>query len=155
MEDNTKLIKTTSSQPAIRDNNTGLIIGNTFLAKSGFEYTFGLRKFGDLTIAESVGQGVGVSYLNSVRVFNGQKELIIDRQVKRGTFYTREKVRQIVLEELLEMLSAAALKEGKEYDFIKARVMIDEKLENAYFEESYKAVLEWAGDIGIEFREAL
>lgn len=131
--------------------DTGLVVAKTYEANSGFEYSYGLRKFGDLTIVEEVGRGTAVSYLNNVRVYNNEEELVIDKSVKKGTHYSRETVRQIVLNELLNMLEEAALNAGREFDFEKANAVIDEKLKEAYFKKSYESILSWAVEIGIEF----
>jgi len=132
-----------------RDSNTGLTLANTYESESGFMHHFGLRKFGELTIAEMVAQGTGVTYLSGVQVHDKEGKLIIDHPVNNGVKYSREKVRRIVLSELLGMLKEATINNGAEYNETKARNIIDERLKEAYYEESYKAVLEWAEAIGI------
>jgi len=151
MKDNVTLIKVDNNKALRHDSNTGLVVGENYQADSGFEYIFGLRKFGDLTIAESVGQGTAVSYLNAVRVLNEKGELIIDKHIEKGTHYSRETVRLIVMSALLNMLEDAAHKQGKVYDREKARILIDDKLKLAYYEKSYTSILEWATEVGIEF----
>ena len=150
MDENLAIIKTQENTPVNQDNSTGLVVGASFQADSGFNYIVGMRQFGDLTITESVGQGTAVTYLNRISVYNGEKELIIDKQVEKGIYYSRETVRQLVLEELLNMLEQAARKQGRKYDRLKARTAIDEKLKDAYYEKSYSSVLKWAETIGIE-----
>ena len=92
-----------------------------------------------------------MSYLNGVKVLNEKGDLIIDKKIEKDTHYSRETVRQIVLEEILKMLENAAKKEDKVYDRDKTAIMISEKLNDAYFKKSYEAILDWAGDIGVEF----
>ena len=132
-----------------RDSNTGLSLASTYESESGFMHHFGLRKFGELTIAEMVAQGTGVTYLSGVRVHDKEGALIIDHPVNNGVKYSREKVRRIVLAELLGMLKEATINSGADFDESQARKIIDEKLKGAYYKESYKAVLEWAEGIGI------
>jgi hypothetical protein len=151
MENNMTLIKANNGATLEQDSNTGLVVGKNYQADSGFEYIFGLRKFGDLTIAESVGRGTAVSYLNAVRVLNEKGELIIDKEVEKGTHYSRETARQIVMSALLNMLEEAARKQGKEYNREKASILINDKLKLAYYEKSYASVLDWASELGIEF----
>jgi len=144
------LIKKENNTPVRQDSGTGLTVIDSFLADSGFNYVSGARRFGDLTIIESVGQGTAVAYLNRVSVVNRENKLIIDKQVEKGTYYSRETVRLIVMNELLDMLERAAVSEGKNYDRDKAREVIDEKLDKAYYKESYESVLNWAASIGIK-----
>ena len=151
MNNELALVKSEENGLMNYQGDTGLVVTKTFEANSGFEYSYGLREFGDLTIVEEVGRGTAVSYLNNVRVYNKDKDLVVDKSVKKGTHYSREIVRQIVLRELLKMLEEAALNAGKEFDFGKANAVIDEKLKQAYFEKSYKSILSWAETIGIEF----
>jgi len=134
-----------------RDKSTGLAIGETFKADSGFEYMLGVRRFRDLKIVENVGQGTAVCYLNAVRVFNREGELIIDKQVERDVHYSRETVRRIVLDELLHLLEEATLKKGKVYDKEKAKEKINAELKLSYYKESYASVLKFASELGIEF----
>ena len=130
--------------------NTGLVVNKSIETSSGFEYISGLRKFGDLVIEEGVAQGTGVSFLSYVRIQNQEGDLLIDHPVNNGVKYSRERVRQIVLKELLGMLKEASLKNGKVFDESMARSLVDSKLKHAYYEKSYKAVLDWANSIGIE-----
>jgi ATP-dependent protease HslVU (ClpYQ) peptidase subunit len=60
-------------------------------------------------------------------------------------------VRKIVLKAMLGMLKDAAVESGGDYDESAARALVDAKLKLAYYEQSYKAVLDWASEIGIEF----
>lgn len=151
MKNNNGLVKVEKGQVLKIDHNTGLMIGKSYQADSGFEYALGIREFGDLKIIEEVGQGTAVTYLNAVKVFDGKGELIIDEKLGQSTHYSRETVRQVVLEAMLNMLENAATEAGKEYDRLKARKLVNEKLETAYYKQSYEAVIEWAGEIGIEF----
>ena len=151
MKNNNGIIKVEKGQVLKIDHNTGLMIAKSYRADSGFEYALGMREFGNLRIMEEVGQGTAVTYLNGVKVFDGKGELIIDEKLGKSTYYSRETVRQVVLEAILNMLENAATKTGKNYDRDKTKEVINNKLEAAYYGQSYTAVLEWAEEIGVEF----
>jgi hypothetical protein len=148
METNTQIFK-----PHHSDTETGLIVKNSFLAKSGFNYLTGSRKFGDLRIAESVSKGAGNILLNAVMVFDQNDVLIFDADIPLRTSYSREKVRQMILDGMMNMLQDSCETNGKFFDELQAYQMLDKKLKLVYFSESYKAVLNWASDIGIEIYE--
>jgi hypothetical protein len=150
MKEQFAIVKKEDNAPVRQDRNTGLLIIDDFTSSGGFNYLIGIRQFGDLTIVEDVAQGTAVTYLNGIRVFDGEKQLIIDIPVENNTHYSREAVRQLVMRELLDMLEKATKKEGKNYDRTGAQRIIDEKLEEAYYKQSYALILEWAQNIGIE-----
>ena len=152
MKEEFGLVKKENTGLTITSSGTGITVIDSYEAASGFNYSIGVREFGDLIIVEEVGQGTAVSYLNGIRVFNKQKELVIDVKVKDNTHYSRETVRRLVRDELIKMLSKAALKEGKSFDKTKAFETINSKLNDAYYEQSYQAVIEWAKEIGIEMK---
>jgi hypothetical protein len=47
------------------------------------------------------------------------------------------------------MLRDASLQAGKSFDDLYAFEQLDKLLENAYYQESYKAILIWAEETGI------
>ncbi len=63
---NTEII--TAQSEIKNDNSTGLSIIGSHLGETGFEHNLGLRKFGNLTIAETIAAGTGVTFLSGVRV---------------------------------------------------------------------------------------
>lgn len=131
------------------DCETGLAIKESFKAKSGFNYQTGVRDFGSLKIVEGVSSGTATIFLTSLMVFDGEKKLILDCEIGKLLNYSREAVRKMVLHGLLNMLREAAEKEKKSFDELKAYELIDNQLKDAYYEQSYKAALVWAGSIGI------
>jgi hypothetical protein len=137
----------------MNDTETGLVVKNSFLAKSGFNYLTGSRKFGNLRIAESVSKGAGNILLNAVMVFDQNDVLIFDADIPMRTFYSREKVRQMVMEGMINMLRESCEMNGKFFEELQAYEMLDKELKLVYFSESYKAALNWASDIGIEIYE--
>ena len=145
-----EIIKVNNENSVQKNVSTGLEVVKSFQAGSGFKYISGFRKFGDLTIVESVTIGIGISYLNNIKVFNEDNELIIDKNLPKHTFYSREKARTVVRDELLYMLEDAAIANDKDYDRLDALEIIDHKLKTAFFKQSYLATLSWAQDIGIE-----
>jgi hypothetical protein len=132
------------------DQETGLIIKNSHLATSGFKYQTGIRQFGDLKIVEGVSKGTASFFLVSLMVFDQRGTLLFDGEVNKLTNYSREAVRQMVLDGLMSMLREAAEREGKYFDEFEAYELIDKKLKNAYYEQSYIAVLDWAEKMGIK-----
>ena len=130
-------------------SNTGLVISNNYESASGINYIEGVRDFENLTIVESIGHGTAVTFLSGVKIFDKSNKLIVDKAIKKKTYYSREVARSIVFESLLEMLQDASKQENKPFDRFKASVLINDKLKNAYYKESYEAILSWAEDLGI------
>ncbi len=131
------------------DLETGLRIRKEHLSKSGFNYINGIREFGDLRIVEVIAKGNTTIILSSVMVYDKHQNLIYEISLQQRTFYSREKVRQIVLEGLMEMLRDSCEQEGKSFDELEAYETLDRKLKATYYETSYKAILNWAVNIGI------
>ena len=131
------------------DNETGLIIKDSFISSSGFKYQNGIRQFGELKIIEGVSKGTASFFLVSLMVLDKDGTLLFDGELDKLTSYSREHARRIVLHGLLAMLREAAEKEGKFFDELEAYEIIDKKLKDAYYEQSYVAVIEWAEKIGV------
>ena len=135
-----------------KDINTGLVIHDTFLSRnSGYNYLIGSRDFGKLKIIEELATGTAVKYLCGVKVFNENGELIIDKVAPKNTHYSREVVKKIVLKEMCKTLKKALEKQDNvvAIDEKEMKEKIDDLLDSASYDESYKAVLNWASDIGI------
>ena len=140
----------------IRNNNettndaeTGLAIKNSYVAKSGFNYMTGIRHFENLKIVEGVTKGTASIFLTSLMVFDSNNILIFDGDIQHFTSYSRERVRQLILDGLIKMLVESCEQEGKFFDELEAYEMLDKKLKLSYYKESYKAVLGWAEKVGI------
>lgn len=130
-------------------NNNGIIqIGKSYLAESGFKYNSGFRDFGSLKIVEDVASGTAVTYLCGIKVFDKNGTLVIDKKMSKQFHYEREQVRQVVLKELLTLLSIAN-KNNPDFNQDEARNKISEHLKLAYFKSSYKAINHWASELGI------
>ena len=132
----------------INSENGLTIIGESFLAESGFKYASGFRNFGNLKIVEEVAGGNAVAFLCGVKVFDKEGTLIIDKKIKKGFHFEREAVRKIVLNELLSMLIDVN-EQDENFDIENARHTIDHHLKQAYFESSYNAINAWALELGI------
>lgn len=145
MNENTQIIKRNSS-----DTETGLTVKNKYLAKSGFNYMTGIREFGNLKIVEGVSKGTASILVNSVMVFDQNNVLIFDADIPRYTSYSREKVRQMVMEGMINMLRESCDANDKYFDELQAYQLLDQKLKLVYFRESYEAALNWANEIGIK-----
>jgi hypothetical protein len=149
MKENTQIMNRT-----FNDCETGLIVKNNYLAQSGFNYLTGVREFGKLRIVEGVSKGTASMLLISVMVFDQHNVLIYDAEIPRMTSYSREKVRQLVLEGMISMLRESCEVNGKCFDELQAYEMLDKKLKLVYFRESYEAAINWADEIGIELFNA-
>jgi hypothetical protein len=136
-------------QSGKKDHETGLTIKDSFLSKAGFSHQVGVRDFGELKIIEGVSKGTATMFLNSILVLDQNGKLIFDAEVNKYTNYSREKVRQLVLNGLANMLREAAESEGEYFDEIEIYEKIDAKLKLAFYEQSYSSVLNWAKRTGI------
>lgn len=132
-----------------RDDDTGLTVRNTYLSGSGFNAIEGFRQFGSLSIREAVVKGVAITFLTHVKVFSQDNTLIIDVAFKERTSYSRERVRTVVLNELVKMLVEAAAAKGRSLDEYELHEKLDNELKAIYYQESYHAILDWASEIGI------
>ena len=131
-------------------SGTGLVTsGQVFKGKTGINYFGGIRNFEDLKIIEFIGEGTAVAFLTGIQIYDKKGVLIIDKQLKKNTYYSRETARNFVKKSLLKMLKDAAKSTNKEFDEDIAKSIINEKLKIAYYEESYHSVLDWAKDLGI------
>jgi len=131
------------------DIETGLIIKDSYVSKSGFSHHAGVRQFETLKIVEGVSKGTSTIFLNSILVLDQDGKLIFDAEVEKYTSYSREKVRRLVFEGLITMIREATEAEGEYFDELDTRERLDNKLKGAFYETSYKAVLKWAKGIGI------
>ena len=139
-----------SAAPIKYNHNTGLMAGQGYSAQSGLVYWSGTREFEGLRIQENIAEGIAVNYINSIRVFDKNNNLIIDASFPKHTYYTRELIRKTVLKNLVKLMKDAAIKEQKTFDENAASIKVDDLLKTAYYQKSYDAVLEWAKEIGIE-----
>lgn len=126
------------------DSETGLTIKERFKATSGFIYARGLRDFNDLKIIEGVAKGTANIFLTSIIVLDQRGNLIFDADIEKRTNYSREKVRQLVLHGLVSMISGASKEKGEVIDELELYEKLDDKLKAAFYEKSYKSVLDWA-----------
>jgi hypothetical protein len=130
-------------------NNNGVVqIGESYKSDSGFKYNSSFRNFGSLKIVEDVAQGTAVTFLCGVKVFDKDGLLIIDKRMDKKCHFEREFVRQVVLKELLNML-VEANKENGNFNINGAKMKIGRHLKQAYFESSYRAINNWASEMGL------
>jgi len=133
------------------DTETGLIIKESYVANSGLKYQAGLREIEGLKIVEGVSKGTGNIFLTTLMVFDEHSELIFDADVKKLTSYSREKVRQLVMEGLMSMLREAAENDGEIFDEVDAYEILDNKLKNGYYEQSRRSMMDLAKKWGVSF----
>jgi hypothetical protein len=136
------------NEPA--DIETGLVVREKMIANSGFMYLTGERQFNNLKIMEGVSKGTASTFLLSLTVFDEHKSLIYDAEIKKMTNYSRETARKMVLEGLMQMLRESANLYNKKFDEVTTYAIINNQLKTAYYDKSYKSVIEWAKEIGIQ-----
>lgn len=146
-------MQTMSNLPIIRDEETGTIVRRKFENSSGFTSLEGFRQFGTLSIREGVLKGTAATFLTSIRVFDQNNTLLFDLAYDRLTGYSRERVRKAVMNQLVHMLYEAAQTQGKSIDQNEVYERIDNELKAVYYSESYKSILSWASEKGIQLIE--
>lgn len=129
------------------DQDTGLAVRDSFKSNSGLNYIAGVREFENMKIVEGVSKGTANIFLTSLMVFDKNGILIYDAKVGNLSNYSREFARQMVLKGLVEMLCEAAKKESRDFNREEAIRLIDSKLKSAYFQQSYKAALNWYDEL--------
>lgn len=138
----------TENKLEISNKNGLATMGENYIANSGFLYNVGVRNFGSLKIIEEVAFGTAVSFLCGIKVFDQDGVLLVDKKMNNGFYYEREKVRKIVLAQLLDMLIEAN-KENINFDLDEVRMKISVRLKQAYYESSYNSINNWAAELGI------
>lgn len=136
------------------DIETGFVVRNSFVSATGFTALEGIRNFGTVIIREGVLKGVGVIYLTGVRVFNAQDVLLLDITFDRFTPYSRERVRSVVLSELVQLLSDSAQQQGYSLDVTQAWEKLNRELNLVFYADSYRAILTLAAEWGVELSKS-
>ncbi len=138
------------AKPIAYCENTGIDVYGSYEAKSGFNYLVGVRQLQGLYIVEQIADGTGCTFLCGIKILcANSKELIKEIEVKNGVRYSRLRTLELVKAGLLEILEEAAILEGHSFNYEQANKLITEQLDNCYFEQSRKAILNWAKSIGI------
>lgn len=136
--------------PIGKSYSTGTTLLQSYKALSGIEYQIGVREISGLYIVEGFAEGTGCAFLNKILVFYGdKKELIADISFPQSTYYSRETAMDATKNELCKYLYEACIKEGEEISKEEIDRQVSEILDQCYFAESRKAVLNWAKDGGI------
>ncbi len=118
--------------------------------QSGFNYLVGVREFQGLYIVEQIADGTGCTFLCGIKILcANSKELIKEIEVKNGVRYSRLRTLELVKVSLLEILEEAVRHEGHSFNYENANKLITEQLDTCYFEQSRKAILNWAKSVGI------
>ena len=131
-------------------DSTGLVVYDSFKAKSGFNYLTGFREIKDLLIMENIAEGVGCTYLCGIYIFHKEtKHLLKEVFVEKNVRYSRAMTIEIVSKALLELLTDSLQREGLRMDYHQTKMFIDEALDTCYFETSRKCIIEWAKSVGI------
>ena len=144
------LVNILKSQPIGKSYSTGLTLYQSYKAASGFDYQIGMREASGLYIFEGFAEGIGCAYLNKILVFFGNdKQLIADINLPQGTFYSRETAKEVIRQELCKYFYDACQKEDMPFTRNEVEQQVEDILDNCYFSESRKAVLNWAKEVGI------
>ena len=139
-----------TAKPIGKSVTTGTTLLQSFHATSGFNYQIGMRKASGLTIVEGFAEGTGCSFLNKIVVLYGEKQQVIaDIVLPQGTYYSRETAMESIKDELCKYFFQACLKEQLDFSKEDVEKQVTELLDNCYFSESRKAVLDWATEVGI------
>jgi hypothetical protein len=142
-------METMNTALIVRDEETGFSIRRSYQGGSGFLSVEGIRQFGSLTIREGVVKGVASTFLTSVKVFDANNTLILDMTFDKLTGYTRRLVQRTIRKQLIEMLREAASIQNRHFDEDEIYEKIDSELNMVFFSESYKAIMNWADELGL------
>lgn len=138
------------ANPITYCENTGIDVYGSYEAKSGFNYLVGVRELHGLYIVEQVADGIGCTYLCGIKILCANtKVLIKEIEVKNGVRYSRLRTLQLVKAGLLEILEEAAIQQGHSFSYEQVSRFIMKQLDACYFEQSRKAILNWAKAVGI------
>ena len=131
-------------------DSTGLNIYDSYTANSGFNYFIGAREAGDIIIIEKIAEGVACTYLCGVLIYNKVSNILLKEiSVPKSEYYTRNKVVDLVRDNLFEMLLSSSQKEGINIDSSVALEYINDILDRCYFEKSRRSMIDWAKNVGI------
>lgn len=144
------LVNILKNQPIGKSYSTGLTLYQSYKASSGFDYQIGMREASGLYIFEGFAEGISCAYLNKILVFFGNdKQLIADINFPQGTFYSRKTAKEGIKQELCKYFYEACIKEGEDFSKEEIDRQVSDILDQCYFAESRKAVLNWAKKVGI------
>lgn len=137
------------SVPIGISETTGLTVYDSYTANSGFNYMTGLREIKDLQIVEQIAEGTATTFLCGILIFRkSDKVLLKEVSVERNVRYSREKVVELVKNAIVDLLITSCQKENVVIDPSYALLQVEEILDQCYFENSRKAIVEWARNTG-------
>ncbi|MCS6968738.1 MAG: hypothetical protein NZM39_09140 [Bernardetiaceae bacterium] len=119
----------------------GLTLKDSFISPSGFCLFTGEREVQGLKIEEGIAQGVGITYLCSLRIIESSSGIIISEKCFKDVTYNRDKVRKLVKEELVKQIQSGLSRNGYSYEEKKIHDLVDSLLNKAYYQQSDKALL--------------
>lgn len=121
---------------------------------SGFTVYTGEREIAGIRIEEGIAQGVGVTYLGSLRIVNIADNQILWEDSFRDVMYNRERVRQMVGAKLKEVLIATLKRQNLQISSEQIDKRVNELLDKAYYEQLDKEILGLLTRWGIEVKPA-
>ncbi len=137
-------------QPVGVNQNTGMNIYQAYQAASGFTYQRGIREIEGLLIVEDVAEGTACMFLSGVKGIERESgQVLFDIPVERGTRYSRQRVMEIVHQQMCDILTQSLKQEGQTIDYNTIEQHVAKLLDDCYFSESRQAALSWAKRVGI------
>jgi hypothetical protein len=121
---------------------------------SGFTVYTGEREIGSIRVEEGIAQGIGVTYLSSLRIVNVAGNQILWEDSFRDVMYNRERVRQIISKELIGIIKKALRNQRQQASIEEITAHVDQILNKAYYEQTDKTVLKILTEWGIEVKPA-
>ena len=138
------------SKPIGYSESTGMNIYQSYTASSGFNYMVGMREIHDIVIVEQIAEGTACTLLCGILIYHKKtKELLKEIEVGRNIRYTRAKTMDLVRQFLIQTLLETCNKNNVEIDKEYTKNYVDKILDECYFSNSQKAILEWAESVGI------
>lgn len=142
-----------NNQPAsVMIDPRGLRVTAAAHLMSGFTVYIGEREMEGIIIQESIAQGIGVTYLSSLRITDAASGKIIWEDSFRNVPYSRERVYQMVGAKLKEVFLATLKRQNMHIPAEQIEKRIGELLDKAYYEQTDNEILSVLRKWGIEIK---
>ncbi|WP_250631657.1 hypothetical protein [Rhodoflexus caldus] len=149
------LIVQNNNQPAVTIiDPRGLRVTAAAHLMSGFTVYTGEREIGNIRVEEGIAQGIGVTYLSSLRIVNVADNQILWEDSFRDVIYNCERVRRMVGAKLKEVFIATLKRQNMQIPVEQIDERVNESLNKAYYEQTDKTVLKILTEWGIEIKPA-
>ncbi|WP_448518175.1 hypothetical protein [Rhodoflexus sp.] len=119
---------------------------------SGFTVYTGERAIEGIIIEEGIAQGIGVTYLSSLRIRCSTTNRILWEDSFRNVTYNRERVRKIVGEQLIKSFTDSLRRSNMQIPRETIENHVNQLLDKAYYEQTDRALLDILAGWGIEVK---